>query len=269
MKIIDFSSSVNNSQIDINTLKNNVQRLNAGLIAPAKEEVHRELANEHAAEPIKSISDINKVVDYLIKNKYYRDNMLFIAGINFGLRASDLRKLRFSDVINEDYTFKTSFSILEQKTKNTRKHKKNRYISINKAVIDAITLFLENTPNVSMSDYMFRSISNHGKNNNEPIEVVSIERMLKRVAKKVGLNIKISTHTLRKTFGYHQMAMSGHDSRKLLVLQKMFGHSSPMQTLDYIGITKEEIEDAYMGLNLGSVKNNYVAETKITERMTG
>ena len=65
------------------------------------------------------------------------------------------------------------------------------------------------------------------------------------------------------------MAMSHHDNRKLLLLQKMFGHSSPMQTLAYIGITDEEIEDAYMNLNLGSKQYSYLVEAEIFEEGVG
>ena len=78
--------------------------------------------------------------------------------------------------------------------------------------------------------------------------------------------MRVSTHTLRKTFGYHQMVMSGNSQRKLIVLQKMFGHSSAAQTLDYIGITREEIDEAYRKLNLGSKNRNYlVCDTDYTE----
>ena len=66
--------------------------------------------------------------------------MLFIVGINFGLRVSDLIRLRFATLINEYLTFKTKFPILEIKTRNTRKVKKNRYITINDAVMDAVIL---------------------------------------------------------------------------------------------------------------------------------
>lgn len=55
----------------------------------------QELAKEHAAEPIKNMEDIIRVSQYLIGGKRFRDNMLFIVGINFGLRVSDLRMLRF------------------------------------------------------------------------------------------------------------------------------------------------------------------------------
>lgn len=261
-KIIQFSEL---KIIDVQELTVNTKKLREDLIAPAKETVSVDLAPEHAAEPIKSLEDINRITDYLVKHGRWRDNMLFIVGINFGLRASDLRLLRFSHLINDNFTFKTSFPVFEMKTRTTRKRKKNRYITVNNAVIEAVTLYLQNTPTVSLSDYLFRSTATNCTDVNEPITVRSIGRILKKIANELDLNIKMSTHTLRKTFCYHQMVMSGNDSRKLLLLQKMLGHASPMQTLDYIGITNEEIEDAYQKLNLGSKKYNYLVESEIYE----
>lgn len=259
---LDYSR---NQFINVAVLQQNSRKLSAGLIAPAREETHCELAPEHAAEPIKSMDDINRISRYLISSGRYRDNMLFIVGINFGLRASDLRVLRFSNLINGNFTFKDNFAVFEQKTRNTRKRKKNRYITINTAVIEAVTLYLEHTPNVCLSDYMFRSTSNHGGNLNEPLRIQSVDRILKGIARDLNINIKMSTHTLRKTFCYHQMLMSHNDTRKLMLLQKMLNHSSPAQTLDYIGITREEIEEAYKKLNLGSAKHNYLVDSDIVE----
>ncbi len=254
-----------NNKIDISALKAN-RKLAIGMISPATDTSTGELAPDHAADPIKSIDDIDKISSYLISSGRYRDNMLFIVGINFGLRVSDLRNLRFMDIINSNFTFKDSFAVFEQKTRNTRKRKKNRYITINMAVVEAITLYLENTPDVCMSDFMFRSLSNHGGSKNEPLTKQSIDRILKGIANDLGLNMKVSTHTLRKTFCYHQMLMSHNDPRKLMLLQKMLGHSSPAQTLDYIGITQEEMEDAYLNLNLGSKNYNYLSGSNIIER---
>ena len=42
-----------------------------------------------------------------------------------------------------------------------------------------------------------------------------------------------------------------------MLLSKMMGHSSITITLDYIGLTDDEIQDAYANLNLGS-GNNYI-----------
>ena len=251
--------------ISITELRKNIRKLDYGMIAPAKEEVRCELAPEHAAEPIKSMDDIFRISQYLISHERYRDNMLFIVGINFGLRVSDLRMLRFSNLINNNLTFKESFAVFEKKTRNTRKRKKNRCITINRAVIEAVTLYLEHTPGVCLSDYMFRSLSNRGGNLNEPLSIKSIDRILKGIAEDLDLSVKMSTHTLRKTFCYHQMLMSHNDSRKLLLLQKMLGHASPAQTLDYIGITSEEIDEAYKKLNLGSASCNYLIDSSIDE----
>lgn len=265
MNVISIESAQNRA-INITKLKKNNRKLQYGLIAPATEQTACELAPEHAAEPIKSMDDIFEISYFLISNGRYRDNMLFIVGINFGLRVSDLRVLRFSNLINDNLTFKDSFAVFEQKTRNTRKRKKNRYITINTAVVEAVTLYLEHTENVTLSDYMFRSVSNRGGNLNEPLSNKSIDRILKGIAADLDLSVKMSTHTLRKTFCYHQMVMSHNDSRKLLLLQKMLGHSSPAQTLDYIGITSEEIDEAYKKLNLGSMAHNYLVDSNIVER---
>ena len=263
-QIIQFNTE--SEFINIASVHQSCRKLKAGLIAPAVEDTSREIASEHAAEPIRNMKDIFRISEFLISQNRYRDNMLFIVGINFGLRVSDLIALRFSDLINSDCSFKDSFAILEKKTSNTRKTKKNRYISINTAVVEAVTLYLENTSNVRLSDYLFRSESNRGSNMNKPIHRSNVDRILKGIASDLGLDIHMSTHTLRKTFGLHQMIMSGNDPRKLLLLQKIFGHSTSAMTLEYIGITSDEIEDAYRNLNLGSKEYNYLVDTRVYER---
>ena len=263
-RIYQFTSPPKET-INVQAVQQSCRKLKAGLIAPAVEEVSQDLASEHAAEPIKDMEDILRVSRFLIEEGRYRDNMLFIVGINFGLRVSDLLTLRFSSIINDDCSFRDRFSILEKKTRNTRAHQRNRYITINTAVVEAVTLYLENTPGVRLSDYMFRSESNHGGNLNKPLHRASVDTILKGIARDLGLGNRMSTHTLRKTFAYHQMVMSGNDPRKLLLLQKMFGHSTSAQTLDYIGITCEEIDEAYRKLNLGSASCNYLVDSSLIE----
>ena len=136
--------------IDLTKIRQSAnRRLADGLIAPAVEQTACEIAPEHAADPIKSMDDIMHISEYLISKGRFRDNILFIVGINFGLRVSDLRMLRFSNLINDNCTFRDSFPVFEKKTRNTRKRKKNRYITINTAVIEAVTLYLENTSGAS------------------------------------------------------------------------------------------------------------------------
>lgn len=263
---IDFKAMQNlqkNGTINVNQVITNRRRLAYGVIQPAEEEVHIEIANEHTSEPIKSLDDIDRISKYLLANQRYRDNMLFIVGINFGLRVSDLLQLRFSQLIDDNFTFRTTFPILEKKTKNTRKVRRNRYISINNAVMDAVTIYLQHTE-CKLDDFMFRSESNRGSNQNKPMSRMSVDRILKEIGDTLQLENKMATHSMRKTFAYHQMVMSNNAPRKLLLLQKMFGHSSAAQTLDYIGITGEEIEEAYMKLNLGG-RDHYLVDSDIGE----
>ena len=262
---MNFNNPHEERTIDIRAIQASSRRLRTGIIAPAEEYTQREEVEDYTSEPIKSMDDIIRVSKFLIMKKRYRDNMIFIVGINFGLRVSDLVTLRFADLINAEYAFKDTFTIWEQKTKNTKKKKRNRYITINKAVMEAVTLYLENTPDIKLSDYMFKGEGNRSKNSGEPLSKKQINRILQGIAADLGLGNKMSTHSMRKTFAYHQMVMSGNDPRKLLLLQKMLGHANTSDTLSYIGITGEEIEEAYQNLNLGSETCNYLVDGAIIE----
>ena len=88
-KVIQFippAPPQEDKSIDMMAIRSNVRKLKAGLIAPATEDTSYELAAEHTSEPIKDMEDINRISRFLIEKKRYRDNMLFIVGINFGLR---------------------------------------------------------------------------------------------------------------------------------------------------------------------------------------
>ena len=224
-----------------------------GLIGQASEDTEPSVVvADHAAEPIKDIEDIYRIEEYLIAHERYRDNMLFIVGINFGLRVSDLRMLRFCDLIDDKLRFKERFPVWEIKTRNTKKRSTNRYITINEAVKESVRLYLEHTPGVKLDDYMFQGISRSNKrSDNKPMTVGAIYTIIRKLSWQVGVDAHLGTHSLRKTFCYHQMLMSQNDPRKLMLLSKMLNHSSIMQTMTYIGITDDEIAEAYKGLNLG------------------
>ena len=61
-------------------------------------------------EPIRERENI-ETVKRILKCKGMRNFLLFLIGINSGLRISDILKLRVSDVRNKDY-----IEITEQKT---------------------------------------------------------------------------------------------------------------------------------------------------------
>lgn len=206
---------------------------------------------EHDAQPLKSMKDIKSITDYFLSHNQYRNYLVLICGINFGLREWDLLHIRFKDIINNDNTFKVGFNVFEKKTRNTRITPKNRYIPINNAVKQAVIIYLQHNPNTSLDNYMFRNESNNSTDVNEPVTRKGLEYIIKSITKKLNIEGRFNTHSLRKTFGYQFMMKNKDDPRALYKLQKIFGHSSPAITLAYIGLDKEELTNAYMNLNLG------------------
>ena len=178
-----------------------------------------------AVEPIRKKTDIKKVEAELLKQGM-RNLLFFDIGINCGLRISDILALNVGDVKNKDY-----IRLVEQKTGKYRK------IPINSKLKALFELYTT------------------GKNDNEPLFVTKYKNRLERVAAyrivkqacvAAGLDCKIGTHTLRKTFGYHHYKLF----KDVVMLQKIFNHSAPQITLRYIGIEQEAIDRSYIKLVL-------------------
>ena len=77
--------------------------------------------------------------------------------------------------------------------------------------------------------------------------LVSLSILGKERQRKKSLGeIRVGTHTLRKTFGYHARK-KGVD---ISILMEKFNHQSPSMTKRYIGITDDEISAVENGVNL-------------------
>lgn len=217
----------------------------------------------HAAEAIKSRKDINKITKYLEESHRYRDLLLFIMGINFGLRCGDLVSLRIGDVIDDKGNILKTFRIIEDKTE------KIRTMAMNESVVYALKLYLEDKFHgepVDRNNYLFTSKSNNKSlfADNQPLAVFSVERLLKEIVNdECGIEVHASTHMLRKTFAYHFLMSAPDRSRALELLSYQMNHSSLVYTLRYIGITQSEILDTCFGLNLGwdAEGDNITSET--------
>ena len=169
-------------------------------------------------EPIRDKEQIKKVKQVL-KQSNQRNYLLFVLGINSGLRISDILKLKVKDVKNKKY-----IEIKEQKTK---KYKKFPITKTLKLCIDKYT------NNKLSEDWLFES-----KRGSQPITRVQAYRIICNACNNAGINLNIGTHTLRKTFGYHFY----QEKKDIVILQKIFNHSTPDITLRYIGINQDIID---------------------------
>ena len=70
----------------------------------------------------------------------------------------------------------------------------------------------------------------------------SVHKLVKSWCSEINLKGNYGSHTLRKTWGYHQRVTFGVDLPRLMVC---FNHSTQRQTLDYLCIQPEEIKDVY------------------------
>ena len=171
-------------------------------------------------EPIKNKKDIAKV-EKILSKQGKRDLLLFVIGTNCGLRISDILKLNVGDVKN-----KTHIQITEKKTKKFKK------FPINSKLKPLLEDFIK------------------GRKNDEPLflsylynrmERTQCYRIINRACRAAGIEHKVGTHTLRKTFGYHHY----QKFKDVVMLQKILNHSSPQITLRYIGIDQDCIDESY------------------------
>ena len=197
---------------------------------------------------IKSIIDVfNKRIDNAEnenqKQIACRNKMLFLVGINLGIRASDLCYLKYNFFMNDDGTFKDFYTLQPKKTKKMGKFVK---LYFNQTVKKAITDYICEYPVNNLEDYLFKSRKGDGA-----ISERSLWKIIVDVSEEAGINKNVGSHTLRKTFGRFVFHNAEDKNNALVILQTIFNHSSPAVTSKYIGLTDDEISDVFNNLDLG------------------
>lgn len=171
-----------------------------------------------------------------------RNKMLFLIGINLGIRASDLCNLRYSFFYNKDGSFKNGYSLQPKKQKG-----KIVKLYFNDVVKKAIADYLSEYPVQDMDEYLFKSRKGDGH-----ITEITLGRIIKDVAEEIGIERSINSHSLRKTFGRFIWHNAKDKNKALIILQTIFNHSNSAITSKYIGLTDDEVCDVFNELNLGN-----------------
>lgn len=194
-----------------------------------------------AADAVKDKATIQQIKQTLLSSgRYgYRNYLIYTVGINIGRRASDILKLRVEDVVTSAGDMRGEVRHIEDKTGKIIE------FYLNASMQDAIAEYLNSMPELQPTDYLFKSQKGSGR-----LTTRSYWRILQDVQKQLELTDHLSTHTMRKTFGYHkyqefknQNIEGGFDVVDML--QDAYGHSSRKQTMTYIGISKENKKKLY------------------------
>ncbi|WP_085523868.1 site-specific integrase [Tuberibacillus sp. Marseille-P3662] len=170
-------------------------------------------------QPIRDPDKIEAVKHYL-KSRSDRNYLLFVLGINTGLRVSDILTIKVGDVKG------THLRIREGKTK------KQKMIRITPTLKREIKGYIEDKDD---HEYIFKSRIG----DNKPIGRSMTYKILRDAADAYNL-VDIGTHTMRKTFGYHFY----QKYKDVALLQELFNHSSPDITLRYIGVNQDVMDKA-------------------------
>jgi len=185
---------------------------------------HPKKGSTLTVEPIKRTKDIKAIKSLLATTP--RELAIFVIGINTNLRASDLVKLKVSQV--------QGMNPGDEITLKEKKTGKSRRITLNKTCIEVIRNLLSSR-SYHPDDYLF--MGQRG-----PITPIYINHLVKHWTAAINLKGQYGAHTLRKTWGYHQRVNFNVDIPTLMVC---FNHSSQRQTLDYLCIQPEEIKSVY------------------------
>lgn len=186
------------------------------------------MAEVHAIKDLDTV----RLISHLLERRCSKQmSQIWNIGLNLALRISDLLSVKFSD-INDDRLI-----IHETKTNKRAEIKLN-----NKAMI----LINDIRLNHPTHTYLFQSHRNKQSINKlaKPLTRRAVAQAFALIGEE--LNLRLGTHSMRKTRGYHLYKQTKDIAR----VMKMLRHSSEGVTLRYIGITQEEIDNDFVALEL-------------------
>lgn len=181
--------------------------------------------------------EFKRLVECLTKDGQHIWAFYCLISFCLGLRASDVRKLKWGDILN-----KRSVVVTEQKTGKTKG------IPIGNNTADRISEMYEQAGEPLLDSYVFAT---ERSNDNTPVSLQYINRLAKKWKIKYRLNIgNFSSHTFRKTFGRYVYEKRNRSTDALIELNRIFRHQSLQTTLIYIGITDDNIYDVFADMRL-------------------
>jgi len=186
--------------------------------------------NSHTTADYLDWNIMLNLIRKLFRDGDYRMSLFIGCGCFFGIRVSDLRKLTWSMLLNDD-----KFIINEQKTGKRRVVKINADFQKHiQQCHDALDITNDNEPCFLSRKKVVYSTQR-------------INVLLKEIKKKYNLKIdNFSCHSLRKAFGRKIFESSGENAQMALVkLAELFNHSSVAITKIYLGLRQKELMEAY------------------------
>ena len=179
--------------------------------------------------------EIRKVATSFAGNYAIRNRGLFVLGVSTGGRISELLSLRIGDV----YQNNKSVSDLLFDKSVVKGGEVSRAVPVNvdgrTAIQGLIAWHVERYGNIDVERPLFPSRQGSGAMDRRMAHTV-----LKTAFEAAGLNGKLATHSMRKSFAQRLY----EQTNDIFAVQEMLGHKNVATTQRYLGVNYASVRDA-------------------------
>lgn len=172
-----------------------------------------------------------------------RNRSLFILGVSVGGRISELIALKVNDVWQNG---KPVADLLFDRN-IVKGGEVSRAVPVNtdgrQAIEDLIAWHLDRYGNVEPVRPLFPSRKGHGT---QAMTRIAAHNALKQAFEMAGLNGKLGTHSLRKSYAQRLY----EQTNDIYAVQEMLGHKSVVTTQRYLGVNYASVRDASEAMSI-------------------
>jgi len=182
--------------------------------------IMEEITSPKKEKKLPTVLSKEEVKALILATKTKRNRLIMEFLYSAGVRVSECVKLKAEDLD------------LKQRIARIRggKGNKDRIIILSKEWIKHLKKYLKYKK--IKSDFVF------SKKNGKQISVDTVQRIMRNVVKKAGINKHVTPHTLRHSFGTHLLE-AGENIRNI---QELLGHSNLSTTQIYTHVSTEKLK---------------------------
>lgn len=193
-------------------------------------------------------AEIRKVSETFDGTYAVRHRSLFMLGVSVGGRISELLALKVGDVWQNNKPVK---DLLFDRN-IVKGGEVSRAVPVNadgrEAIEALITWHIEQYGDLNEERPLFPSRKGQGS---QPMTRISAHRALKPAFEAAGLNGKLGTHSLRKSYAQRLY----EQTNDIYAVQEMLGHKSVVTTQRYLGVNYASVRDASEAMSIHSECN--------------
>ncbi len=193
-------------------------------------------------------AEIRKVSEAFEGTFAIRNRNLFMLGVSVGARISELLALKVGDVWQNNRPVK---DLLFDRS-IVKGGEVSRAVPVNvdgrEAIEALIAWHSELYGGIDSSRPLFSSRKGQGS---QPMTRISAHRSLKPAFQAAGLNGKLGTHSLRKSYAQRLY----EQTNDIYAVQEMLGHKSVVTTQRYLGVNYASVRDASEAMSIHSECN--------------